>query len=506
MSRAAPMMPSPPGPESDPVEEQVDPAAGVDETAPATGEAPPDLMGGISKGLAPQDEEITVDDMIASPSREQVPYQEALNGLANGDLAGLEGIRFSRGRGTGRAIASFIDEHGEPQSMFVPDSVWFAAVTRRGRAREAQMMMAQQAQQDEATRQRLRQLMAVSRTPSTIAGLVDALAARNPEKALSMALDFEQKRATGKPVVGEGMKMTLEILDEDRKSRLVTYTGQMSKLNMRAERARMLLNRDDIPDDVRREAAQDVFDVATVRSLQYGAERAMRTGMMPVGFISYAMESDQNWNQDGGPLERVMALAAKEGRGWPVVPRPNRPEAIPAYINAMNGWVKSILGWPQGFAATPPERAVLAAHLARNDPRFEVQMLAHQQMMGDAMMMQQAGQAGAQQQPRGQGAAPQQAPAQAPAPSTKPEGTKRQGKAPSVAGQLFEGGKLKVKNPADPTDAEIDAISLAISRQGVKDPEQIAALIEEYLAMAAKESQHKTSRKEKNAAGAAGDR
>lgn len=449
-----------------------DEALATEQPAPQNLEAPGgSVMDGIAAGIAPQEEPPSIEDMLTAPSRSRIPFREAMRALGEGDLDGLEGIHFTRGKNTGRAIATFNDEFGEPFAIHVPDSTVFALAERRGNARAARKMLEAQARQDAATQQRINKVMAINRTPSAVQGVVAALAARNPSKALESLMQFEKQRALGKPVVNEATRMMVELADEDQKARLVTYAGQMSRMRMAADKAQMVLMSHKAGPSERAEAANVLQHFATLRAAQYGGKEFMATGGAPVGYISWAMHGDQDWSADGGPLQRLMALAASSTGDWEPIPKPTRADQLPAYINSMNAWVQQHFGW-RGLAITPQEQQILASQLGKLDPRFELEMQARQSLdMQDRMTQLENHVAAAT-----RGPAPQQRGA--------PETVEPQGRAPSIAGQLFESGAVQIKNAGNPSEEDLNKLAAEFSKRGVKDPEQLAALIEEYLSMA----------------------
>lgn len=460
---------------------EMEPAAPVAEDGGAdpSGAAPlaADPMPGIAAGLAA---EPSMDDMILAPGRQgRIPYQQAMRALGDGDLDGLEGLHFGR-TASGRPMVDFEDENGEVMTMPVSDHVWMAALQRRTQSRAAREQMARQQVADNQIRSRIDEVMTVSRTPPQVAAIVASTAALNPERALGMLMRFEERRAMGKPVVQEFASLQLEAADEDRRARRALYAGDLSRMRATQMRAEATLLRSNASPKEHDAAASVSADAASFHALQFGPQVMKETGGEQ-GLSEYAMTRTRGWDRDGGPIQRAMNLAARADFGWQPIPKPARAEDVPAYLMEMNQWTSRYLGWP-AFVATPQGANAVAMMLGRNDPQLEVSIQAgaalQQNMAGmqqNAMMMHQA--MGGSQQPE-----------QAAPPATGQRGgdVPPRSQQATIVGGLLRDQVVKVKDPSDPTDAEISSIAMALSRRGIKDPGELERAVIEYLDMAEK--------------------
>ena len=478
-SRNAKPQPTAPTPAAPPAQRglAVEPAAPEAEAAggdPSTA-APlaSDPLAGIQAGLS---REPTPDELILSPGRSgRMSYVQAMKALGDGDIVGLEGLHFGR-TSTGRPMVDFEDENGEVVALPVSDSVWMAALQRRTQSRAARSQLAQQEAADNAVRQRIDEVLSVSQTPRPVASIVATMAALNPQRALQSLMRFEERRALGKPIQQEFANLQLEMADEDRRARVATYGGDLSRMRatqMRSEAA--LLSRDADP-RTQAAAAQVTADVGTFHAFQFSPAFLKETGGQ-AGLAEYAMARSRGWERDGGPIQRVMALAERPDFGWTPVERPRRAEDVPAYLAEMNEWTARYLGWP-AFVASPQGANAVAMVLGRNDPQLEVSVQANAALQQNAAGLQQnaalmQGLGGAQ---------------QAQAPQQQPQGggdVPPRSRQATITGGLLRDGAVKVKDPANPTDEEISAIAMALSRRGIKDKAELERAVIEYLDMAA---------------------
>lgn len=462
---------------------------------------------GIRAGLANDDQSMQDEELLAAPSVPQVPFATALRGLGGGDIEGLEGIRFSRGKNSGRAIATFIDENGEPHSMYVPDSVWFAAMRARAQHRIVARKAQEQALRDQTIRENVQKLMTVSQFPASVAGLTTAISLYNPERAYALALDFAKRRALGS---GGSIKefadsLARNLADEEAQERAKRIWGPSTRLGIMGERASMLLSRPNTPASDAEEAHRVVGDLASLRAFNFNGSKhrqlleVQKQMGMPVGFVGFAMNTSQSWNQDGGPLRRIMDLASRHDYGWRPIPPPRNAHGILPYINAMNTWIKEALGWPS-FAATPVELQQFAAMLGQMDSKIAVELQAGASLFG---------------QPQGgYSFAPPPAPA-------NPQSLTRYDKdasptdarlahadmpqdrqaAVNAAKQLFAArSKPYFSDPRNPTEQELNAVGADLRRAGVTGFESFRAALlwiidAELQAQAASQEQARDGRR-----------
>jgi len=461
--------------------------------------APPTARRRKSPGAMVGDggEDLLGDVPMGEPIIRQIPARIARQSIATGDPRGLQAVHLGRSR-SGRAFAAFVDETGthQIQSLNLDE---FGALVKVQTEFRSEMKRAQlESRRAAAIKQEILETMAIAGTSPKMAALVGAYAEFDPKGALARLISYEEKNATGRdtgPDVNDIERAVVNGLRDQRLRMFKNPDSGESNLHWDVQDAGSILTggapsrngRVRTRDDARRV----MRDSITLDAYNFDADRLKETGGV-LGLVGSMMLNSRGWNDDGGPIMEIMALAEREGWGWEPVPRPRNPEDVLPYLNHMDEWAKHVLGWP-AFTMSDREDMAVSRMLARNDPRLELDMAMQ------SAYAQQAQQGGGQRQgsPSGGGGGgydpvPKQNAGRT-RETAQPVGGNATG-APedlssmSAAEEMFSAGQWSYDPNADPAtrQQQINTFVFALSNRGMKDPNQIRDEVRRFVELSTK--------------------